>query len=86
MSKGSISSPPPPAVLFRRRIEEALNEGVLVGDMALHLTHGDARRLRRDADVPLEAISYSGGAMHFLGVRVVEGGIDASVLERAVQA
>lgn len=77
------SSPPaPPAALFKRRIQDALTEGATVGDMTLRLTLGDARRLRRDADVPLEAISYHDGAMHFLGVKVVEGGVEASVLER----
>lgn len=77
------SSPPaPPAVLFQRRIQDALTDGAVVADMTLRLTLGDARRLRRDADVPLEAISYHDGAMHFLGVKVVEGGVEASVLER----
>jgi len=32
--------------------------------------------------VPLDQISYLGGQMHFLGVRVMEGGVDVSVLER----
>lgn len=74
--------PAPPAVFFQRRIQDALTEGAVVADMTLRLTLGDARRLRRDADLPMEAISYRDGAMHFLGVKVVEGGVEASVLER----
>jgi hypothetical protein len=76
------SPPAPPAALFKRRIQDALTEGTAVADLTLRLTLGDARRLRRDSEVPLEAISYHDGAMHFLGVKVVEGGVEASVLER----
>lgn len=76
------SPPAPPAALFQRRIQDALTDGAVVADMTLRLTLGDARRLRRDTAVPLEAISYHDGAMHFLGVKVIEGGVEASVLER----
>jgi hypothetical protein len=73
---------PPPAVLFQRRITDAIADGAVAADMTLRLTLGDSRRLKRDADLPLEAISYQEGVMHFLGVKVIEGGIEASVLER----
>ena len=89
MTKDQVSKAPrpllppaPPAVFFQRRIQDALTEGTAVADLTLRLTLGDARRLRRDADLPMEAISYHDGAMHFLGVKVVEGGVEASVLER----
>ena len=71
-----------PAVLFRSQIEAALGGGVKANKMTLRLTLNDGRRLRRDDTVPLEQISYLGGQMHYLGVLVVEGGVDASVLER----
>lgn len=87
MSKDRPQPPPlPPATVFQRRIADALADGAAAGDLTLRLTLGDARRLRRDADVPLEAISYLGGEMHFLGVKVVEGGVEASLLERPAQA
>ncbi|MGH1560604.1 hypothetical protein ACRAWD_28980 [Caulobacter segnis] len=35
---------------------------------------------------PPEAISHLGGEMHFLGVKVVEGGVETSLLERPAQA
>lgn len=88
MSKApSGKSPPnkpgqPPSVVFQRQIQDALTGGAGLADLTLRLTLGDARRLRRDTAVPLEAIRYHDGAMHFLGVKVVEGGIEASVLER----
>jgi len=86
VSKDRPAPPPlPPATLFQRRIAEAIAEGATAGDLTLRLTLGDARRLRRDTDLPLEAISYLGGEMHFLGVKVVEGGVEASLLERPAQ-
>ncbi|USQ96652.1 hypothetical protein [Caulobacter sp. RL271] len=87
MSKDRPPAPPvPPAALFQRRIADAIAEGATAADLTLRLTLGDARRLRRDTGVPLEAISYLGGQMHFLGVKVVEGGVEASVLEQPTQA
>jgi hypothetical protein len=88
MSKERPKPPPPPpapAKLFQRRIEAALAEGRGVADMTLHLTLGDVRRLKRDADVPLDAIRYEGGVMRFLGVKVVEGGVDASTLASTLE-
>jgi len=87
MSKTPTLAPPaPPAILFRQRIADALADGAAIGDLTLRLTLGDARRLRRDTDVALDAISYNGGEMRFLGVKVVEGGVDASTLERPGEA
>ena len=77
-----LKPPVSPAVLFRGEIEAAIAGGVPAKKMTLRLTLNDGRRLRRDQSVPLEQISYLGGEMHFLGVLVTEGGIDASVLER----
>jgi hypothetical protein len=74
-------SQPSPAVLFGGRIQAAIGDGAAVDTLVLRLTLNDGRRLRRDDAVPLEQISYLGGQMHFLGVRVIEGGVTISVLE-----
>jgi hypothetical protein len=71
-----------PATLFRGQIEAAIGGGVKPAKMTLRLTLNDGRRLRRDDSVPLDQISYLGGQMHYMGVLVLEGGVDASVLER----
>lgn len=78
-----LKPPQSPAVLFRGEIEAAIAGGASVKAMTLRLTLSDGRRLRRDENVPLEQISYLGGEMHFLGVRVMEGGVEASVLDRS---
>lgn len=84
MSKtgGKLKPPVSPAILFGGEIEAAIASGAPPEGLTLRLTLGDGHKLRRDASVPLESISYVGGAMHFLGVLVVEGGVTASVLER----
>lgn len=87
MSKpGPLAPTPPPAKLFRQRIADALAGGATAGDMTLRLTLGDASRLRRDTTVPLDAISYVDGEMRFMGVKVIEGGVDTSALERPSEA
>lgn len=87
MSKtASLKPPVSPAVLFRREIEAAIANGVSAKKMTLRLTLNDGRRLRRDDAVPLEQISYSGGEMHFLGVRVMEGGVTVSALDQTTKA
>ena len=84
MIKGAKSQSP--ATQFRGEIEAAIAAGAPAGKMTLRLTLNDGRRLRRDDNVPLDQISYVGGAMHYLGVRVVEGGVDASVLDQSGEA
>lgn len=69
------------AELFRRQIAEQCAQGAKPDDLTLRLTHGDASRLKRDPAVPLADIAFSDGVMRFLGVKVVEGGVDRSVLE-----
>jgi hypothetical protein len=63
-------------------IETADAEGVRREDMILRLTFGDVARLKRDASLALEDISFTGGVMRFLGVRIEQGGVAESVLER----
>lgn len=67
---------------FRGAIAQALEDGIGADDMTLHLTLGDAACLRKDRSIPIEDISFSGGEMRLLGVKVMSGGIPASELER----
>lgn len=67
---------------MRTQIEAALAGGATPEDLTLRLTRGDALKLRRDASIPLADIRFSDGVMSYLGVKVVEGGVDASFLER----
>jgi hypothetical protein len=72
----------PPARVFESQIQAAIADGVKPAAMVLRLTLKDGHRLRRDASVALDAINYAEGEMRFLGVKVTEGGVDASVLDR----
>lgn len=71
-----------PASRFRGEITAALAQGVLREDLTLHLTLGDTYRLTRDRETPVDEISYEGGVMRFMGVKVERGGVDASMLAR----
>jgi hypothetical protein len=71
-----------PAARFRVQIEQAHADGVAHEDMTLHLTLTDVHRLQRDAAIPVADISFAGGVMRYLGVRVEQGGVDASRLDR----
>jgi hypothetical protein len=72
-----------PASIFRAEIERAVADGRRRDDMRLRLTLGDATALRRDRELPLADLSFAGGEMRFLGVRVQSGGVEKSVLELA---
>ena len=50
--------------------------------MLLRLTFGDVSQLKRDTSLAVEDISFAGGVMRFLGVRIEQGGVVESVLER----
>jgi hypothetical protein len=67
---------------FRGQIEAAVADGVLPDAMILRLTLRDATLMSRDRDTPVADISYAGGVMRFLGVRVEKGGVASSVLDR----
>jgi hypothetical protein len=67
---------------FRAEIEKAEAEGVAREDMTLRLTLRDASQLRRDANLPVADISYAGGVMRYLGVKVEPGGVAESELAR----
>jgi len=67
---------------FRGQIEAALAEGVAREDMTLRLTLRDTILLARDPKTPVHDISYAGGVMRFLGVKVERGGVAGSTLDR----
>lgn len=69
-----------PDLRFRPQIAAALAEGVAIDDMTLCLTLIDTSRLTRDATTPVADISFAGGVMRFLGVKVATGGITESAL------
>lgn len=86
MSRAAQSSAPrpagPPAPRFRTQIEAAVAEGVKLNDMTLRLTLTDLTKLKRDPSVPVSDISFKGGVMRYLGVKVEQGGVTESVLDR----
>jgi hypothetical protein len=69
-----------PAVYLREQIEKAEGVGLSREQMTLRLTHGDASLLKRDPQVAVSEISFAGGVMRFLGVKVEEGGVTVSDL------
>ncbi len=89
MAKPPPSAPKPPRspdLRFRPQIAAALAEGAVVDDMTLRLTLNDASRLSRDRDIPVADISFTGGVMRYLGVRVEKGGVPESVLDLSALA
>jgi hypothetical protein len=68
---------------FRSQIEAAVADGVAPEEMVLRLTLRDVSIMSRDPATPLADISYEGGVMRFLGVRIEKGGVPESVLDRA---
>lgn len=71
---------------FRAEIQAALSAGVAIEDMTLRLTLQDSSRLSRDRSIPVADISFAGGEMRFLGVRVAAGGVATSVLDKGEKA
>jgi hypothetical protein len=70
------------AARFRGEIEAAEAEGAARKNLTLKLTLGDAHQLKRDPLVALADISFADGTMWFLGVKVQQGGVPESALER----
>jgi hypothetical protein len=71
---------------LRNEIEKAEADGFRREDMLLRLTFGDVSQLKRDASLALEDVSFAGGVMRFLSVRIEQGGVAESVLERGGSA
>ena len=74
------------AEIFRAAIDKGLEEGFGRDDMLLRLTFGDTSELKRDRNLALEDISFAGGVMRFLGVKVASGGITVSRLDCGADA
>jgi hypothetical protein len=79
-----VAPRPTVAMRFRTEIERAASEGADIEDLTLHLTLGDVEQLKRDRSLPVSDISFTGGAMRYLGVKVVKGDVPASELRRLV--
>jgi hypothetical protein len=71
-----------PADIFRNQIAAAEADGVHRDDMTLRLTLSDVTALKRDRDLPVADISFAGGVMRYLGVKIEQGGVPESVLDR----
>ncbi len=85
MTPKSMSPSParvPTATGFRQAIAQAETDGIDKAAMTLRVTFRDESELKRDRSVGVEEISFAGGEMRFLGVKVVSGGITTSVLDR----
>lgn len=74
------------AEIFRAAIDKGLEEGFGRDDMLLRLTFGDTSELKRDPNLALEDIRFTGGVMRFLGVKVASGGITVSRLDCGADA
>ena len=82
--KVPVATPPRArAQEFRTSILEACADGARVEDLILRLTLRDAAMLKRDPTVEVDEIVFGADGMEFLGVKVVAGGVAASVLDKA---
>ena len=83
MSKPPRPPPAPqsPGGLFRKQIESAKAEGVAPDDMTLRLTLGDVHKIKRDRGIAVDDISFAGGVMRYLGVKIEQGGVASSALD-----
>jgi len=84
MARESVAQPVrrgPPATVFRKQIETAEAGGARRDDMTLRLTLNDVTALKRDRALPVTDISFAGGVMRYLGVRIEQGGVAESVLD-----
>lgn len=64
---------PTVAFRFKAEIERAASQGAALDDMTLLLTLGDIQQLKRDRTLPVADISFLGGTMTYLGVKVLKG-------------
>jgi len=85
MKAPQVAVRPTVAVRFRTEIERAASEGVALDGLALHLTLGDVELLKRDRSLAVADISFGGGTMRYLGVKVVKGDVPASELRRLAE-
>jgi hypothetical protein len=66
---------------MRVLIERAEADGVERADMLLRLTFRDASLIKRSPSVGVDEVSFEGGDMRFLGVRISVGPVPLSRLE-----
>jgi hypothetical protein len=72
----------PAAEEARNAIERAEADGVRREDMVLRMTLSDVAELKRDPKVATADISFVGGGMTYLGVKVEQGGVIRTALDR----
>lgn len=65
---------------LRAIIADADEKGADRASLLLNLTHRDAALLKRSPAVAMEEISFLGGEMRFLGVKVEVGAVTVSAL------
>ena len=77
---------PPPQVpapeRLRGEIQQALADGLSPDALTLRLTLGDVSRIKRDPTLDVADVSFRDGEMRYLGVKVVQGGVVRSELDR----
>ncbi len=74
MSKEPPAPRPANSGDFRKAIDKAVEDGVAKKDMVLHLTLRDEAHIKKDRALPVADLSFVGGEMRFLGVKVAKGG------------
>ncbi len=70
---------------FRGEIEKAEADGVSRDAMTLRLNLSDVSQLKRDRTIAVSDISFVDGVMRYLGVKVIQGGVDASALSLSAE-
>ena len=65
---------------LRGLISDADGQGADRAGLLLNLTHRDAALLKRSPAVAMDEISFLGGEMRFLGVKVEVGAVTVSAL------
>ena len=75
---------PTVALRFKTEIERAASQGVDRDDLTLHLTLRDIDQLKRDRSLPIADISFAGGTMKYLGVKILKEDTPPSVLQQRV--
>ena len=63
-------------------IAAAEHDGLTASELLLRLTSRDAAALKRNPEVAVHEVTFAAGEMRFLGVKVQEGSVPDSVLER----
>jgi hypothetical protein len=66
---------------MRLAIAAALEGGTPISDLRLRVTRRDEAQIKRSPDVSLDEVSFAGGEMRFLGVKVITGSIAVSMLD-----